>query len=75
MADSEKKNPIARTVFTLFTDFWSKYPPETQWQMLLMGDDPALRRYRHILALLPANPRCQFCYAPLTASTWWRPIS
>ncbi len=32
--------------------------------MVLKGEDPALRRYRHILALLPANPRCRFCNAP-----------
>ena len=57
-------NPLARTVYRLFTDFWSKYPPEVQWQMVLRGEDPALRRYRHILGLLPANPRCQFCNAP-----------
>ena len=57
-------NPLARAVYRLFTDFWSKYPPEVQWLMVLKGEDPALRRYRHILALLPANPRCQFCNAP-----------
>lgn len=57
-------NPLAYTVYKLFTDFWTKYPPEVQWQMVLRGEDPALRRYRHILALLPANPRCAFCNAP-----------
>lgn len=57
-------NPVAKIVFKLFTNFWAKYPPEQQWLMVLQGKDPALRRYRHILALLPADPRCKFCNAP-----------
>lgn len=57
-------NPIAKIVFKLFTNFWAKYPSEQQWLMVLRGEDPALRRYRHILGLLPADPRCKFCNAP-----------
>lgn len=57
-------NPLARAVYRLFADFWSEDPPEVQWQLVLRGEDPALRRYRHILSLLPANPRCRFCNAP-----------
>jgi class 3 adenylate cyclase len=57
-------NPLARVVYRLFANFWSEDPPETQWQLVLRGEDPAMRRYRHILALLPANPRCRFCNAP-----------
>lgn len=61
---SEPMNPLARVVFTLFTDFWTKYRPEEQWQMVLHGKDPALRRYRHVLGLIPSSPRCKFCNAP-----------
>lgn len=57
-------NPVAKIIFKLFTNFWAKYPPEQQWLMVLRGEDPALRRYRHILGLLPADPRCKFCNAP-----------
>jgi class 3 adenylate cyclase len=57
-------NALARVVYRLFADFWSDDAPEAQWQLVLRGEDPALRRYRHILALLPASPRCQFCNAP-----------
>jgi adenylate cyclase len=39
---------------------------ERWWRALLMGDNPALpfRTLRHILGLIPANPRCKFCHAP-----------
>jgi adenylate cyclase len=64
MDGHEHWNPLAKTVFKLFTDFWTKYPPDDQWRMVLEGTDPAMRRYRHILSFVPANPRCKFCNAP-----------
>jgi adenylate cyclase len=36
------------------------------WHSILTGQDPALplRQFRHVLGLLPSNPRCTFCNAP-----------
>lgn len=36
------------------------------WRALLKGDNPALpfRHLRHLLGLIPSNPRCKFCHAP-----------
>ncbi len=59
-----RMNPLAGAIFRLFTNFWARHQPEDQWLMVLKGEDPALRRYRHILALLPSEPRCKFCNAP-----------
>ena len=47
-----------------FFDFWTKYTSEEQWRLVLSGEDPGLRRYRRVLGLLPASPRCSFCNAP-----------
>jgi adenylate cyclase len=38
--------------------------PEAFWRALLSGEHPGLRRGRHLLGLLPANPRCKLCHAP-----------
>jgi len=52
-------------LFTKYiANFWPDLPLEEQWRRVLMGEDPAMRRYRHILAHLPADPRCLFCNAP-----------
>lgn len=36
------------------------------WQDLLTGDNPVLpfRQLRHLLSLIPSEPRCKFCHAP-----------
>jgi len=47
-----------------FTDNWPTYTVEEQWRLILTGEDPGLRRYRRVLGLLPASPRCKFCNAP-----------
>jgi len=38
--------------------------PEDYWQTVLLGQNPGLRRGRHVFALIPANPRCSMCNAP-----------
>ena len=37
---------------------------EGYWRALLSGEHPGLRRGRHVLGLLPTNPRCKLCHAP-----------
>ena len=37
---------------------------ERYWRALLSGEHPGLRRGRHLLSLLPTNPRCKLCHAP-----------
>jgi adenylate cyclase len=36
------------------------------WRALLTGELPGLRRGRHLLGLLPTNPRCKLCNAPFS---------
>jgi len=42
----------------------SHVTPEEYWRALLTGEHPGLRRGRHALSLLLANPRCKLCHAP-----------
>lgn len=37
---------------------------EDMWRAMLTGQDPGLRRGRHLFGLLPSNPRCKFCNIP-----------
>ncbi len=37
---------------------------EAMWRMLLVDGYEPMNSTRHILRLLPSNPRCKFCYSP-----------
>lgn len=38
---------------------------EGMWRAVLTGDYPAVRRARHLLAMIPSEQRCKNCSAPL----------
>lgn len=42
----------------------SKVDANEIWRRYALGDDPGLRRFRRLLRVLPASPRCKLCNAP-----------
>lgn len=37
---------------------------EKKWYQMLTQGDPKIRRFRHLLGLLPSSPRCKICNSP-----------
>ncbi len=42
----------------------SGVPSEPRWRAVLLGTDPALKRFARIMRRMPGSPRCHFCGAP-----------
>jgi adenylate cyclase len=40
---------------------------EELWRSVLAGDNPDMRKGRHLHKLLPSDPRCKLCNAPFGA--------
>jgi adenylate cyclase len=59
-------NPLQKNTLNDARSAWARRAAEEQWQMFLSGKDPALRRYRRLLKLVPGRVRCKFCNAPLS---------
>ena len=42
----------------------AKKTPEEEWQEVLTGSAPGLKRMRAFMGAIPAGPRCKLCAAP-----------